>query len=76
MSLAIVGNVTDDDGCDNDEDTTTDAAFPTLRRTDARKQLMLAEKRTAALSTRIIGPQEDEYAQRQEHVVMNLTIEC
>ena len=76
MSLAIVGNVTDDDGCDNHEDATTDAAFPTLCWTDARKQLVLAEQRTAAISTSIIGPEEDEYAQRQKHIIMYLTVEC
>ncbi len=71
-----LASIADDDGCDDHEDATTDAAFPTLRRTDARKQLVLAEKRTAAISTRIIGPEEDEDAQRQEHVIMYLTIEC
>ena len=43
--------------------------------TDAWKELMLAEKRTAAIGTGIIGPEENENAQRQQHVVMYLTIE-
>ena len=76
MGCTIIGNVTDDDGCDNHEDAAADAALPTLCRTDAGKQLVFAEKRTAAVGTRIIGPEEDEDAQRQEHVIMYLTVEC
>ncbi len=76
MSLTVVGQIADDDGCNDDEDATSDAAFPTLGWTDAWKQLVLAEERTAAVSTRIVGPEEDEYAQRQEHVIMYLSVEC
>lgn len=76
MGCTVIGNVTDDDGCDNHEDAATDAAFPTLSRTDARKQLVLAEKRAAAVGTRIVRPEEDEDAQWQEHIIMYLTIEC
>jgi hypothetical protein len=76
MGCTIIGNVTDDDGCDNHENAAADAALPTLCRTDAGKQLVFAEKRTAAVGTRIVGPKEDEDAQRQEHVVMYLTVEC
>ena len=36
---------------------------------------MLAEKRTAAIGTGIIGPEENENTQRQQHVVMYLAIE-
>lgn len=63
MGCTVIGNVTDDDGCDNHENATADAAFPTLSRTDAGKQLVLAEKRAAAVGTRIVRPEEDEDAQ-------------
>ena len=75
MGCTVIGNVTDDDGCDNHENAAADAALPTLCRTDAGKQLVFAEKRTAAIGTGIIGPEENENAQRQQHVIMYLTIE-
>ena len=71
MSCSVVCQIADDDGCDDDED----AAFPALGWADAWKQLVLAEERTAAVGTRVVGPEEDEDAQRQEHVIMYLSIE-
>ena len=52
------------------------AAFPTLGWTDARKEFMLAEKRTAATGTCIIGPEENENTQGKRHVETNLAIEA
>ena len=74
--LAIIGEVSHDGSHDDDEDATAYASFPTLARTDAREELVLAKQRTAAIGTRVIGPEEDEHAQRQEHIVMYLTIHC
>ena len=75
MGFAIVGNIADNACCYQYEYTSAYAAFPTLGWTDARKELMLAKKRTAAIGTGIIGPEENENAQRQQHVVMYLAIE-
>ena len=72
MSCSVVCQIADDDGCDDDEDAASDAAFPALGWADAWKQLVLAEERTAAVGTRVVGPEEDEDAQRQEHVIMYL----
>ena len=69
MSLSVIGDVTDDEGGDDDEDASADATFPTLARTDARKELVLAEERTAAVSTSVVGPEEDEDAQRRSESV-------
>ena len=75
VGFAIVGNIADDTCCYQYEYASAYATFPTLGWTDARKELMLAEKRTAAIGTGIIGPEENENAQRQQHVVMYLAIE-
>ena len=47
------------------EDATTDAALPTLSRTNARKEFVLAEERTAAICAGVVDPQEDKHAQGQ-----------
>ena len=76
MSCTVVCQIADDDGSNDDEDATSDTAFPTLGWTDTWKQLVFAEELTATVGTRIVGPEEDEDAQRQEHVIMYLSVEC
>ena len=51
-------------GCDHDK--TSNRALPALGRTDARKQLVLAQQGTEAIGTSVVHPKEHKHAERNE----------
>ena len=56
-----IGEISDNSSNNQYEESTSYASFPTLLRTDTWEEFMLAEERTAEISTCVICPKEDEY---------------
>ena len=75
VSLAVICQVTNHGSCNQNEYTSAYASFPTLGRTDAWEEFMLAEERTAAVGSGIVCPKEYENTQWQQHVVVYLAVE-
>lgn len=48
--------------------------LPTLAGRNSRKELMPAEKRAAAISTRVVGPKKYEHTERNQIVVDNRAV--
>ena len=63
VSLAVICQVTNHGSCNQNEYTSAYTSFPTLGRTDAWEEFMLAEKRTAAVGSGIVCPKEYENTQ-------------
>ena len=67
--VAVVGPPADESRHNQHQHASANGSFPALARTYPWEELMPAKQRAAAVGSRVVGPQEYEYAQGQQVVV-------